>query len=64
LLQKPVYTEADKQAILKAIKQLDLEEDDESEFVILRQNRARLLKRPQGGRRKSLPMGAATGLAG
>lgn len=49
LLQKPVYTAADKQKILAAIDRLDLNEDDESKFVILRQNRGRLLKRPANG---------------
>jgi hypothetical protein len=49
ILQKPVYTEANKQAILEAIDRLGLNRDDESRFVILRQNRGRLLKRPQSG---------------
>jgi endonuclease/exonuclease/phosphatase family metal-dependent hydrolase len=49
LLQKPIYSEADKQAILATIAQLDLIDDDESTFVILRQNRGRLLKRSQTG---------------
>ena len=49
LLQHPVYTSADKQAILAAIDRLSLNDDDESRFVILRQNRGHLLKRPQSG---------------
>src|SRR4051812_30853795 len=49
ILQKPVYAPADKQKILAAISQLGLDQDDESTFVILRQNRGHLLKRPQSG---------------
>jgi predicted extracellular nuclease len=49
LLQKPVYTDADKQAILAAIERLELNQDDESKFVILRQNHGHLLKRPASG---------------
>jgi endonuclease/exonuclease/phosphatase family metal-dependent hydrolase len=49
LLQRPVYTAATKQAILAAIDRLGLNRQDESRFVILRQNRGRLLKRPQSG---------------
>jgi endonuclease/exonuclease/phosphatase family metal-dependent hydrolase len=49
ILQKPVYTDADKQMILEAIERLDLNQDDDAEFVTLRQNRGRLLKRPRSG---------------
>ena len=49
LLQKPTYTPVDKQAILAAIEQLGLTRSDESAFVILRQSRGRLLKRPRSG---------------
>jgi endonuclease/exonuclease/phosphatase family metal-dependent hydrolase len=49
ILQKPVYSDADKQAILAAIERLGLDQDDESRFVILRQNRGHLLRRPQTG---------------
>src|SRR5215212_3195274 len=49
VLQKPVYTEADKQAILAAVERLGLNRDDDSEFVILRQNRGHLLTRPPSG---------------
>ena len=49
LLQESVYTEADKQVILEAIERLGLNQDDDSEFVTLRQNRGRLLKRPRSG---------------
>lgn len=49
LLQKPVYTAADKAAILASLAQLGLTRSDESTYVILRQNRGRLLKRPASG---------------
>jgi endonuclease/exonuclease/phosphatase family metal-dependent hydrolase len=49
ILQKPVYTAANKQAILTSIDRLGLNKADESKFVILRQNRGHLLKRPQSG---------------
>lgn len=49
LLQKPVYTPADKTKILVEIGKLGLNSADENKFVILRQNRGRLLKRPQAG---------------
>src|SRR2546423_721376 len=49
LLQKPVYTPANKQAILASIDRLGLNKQDDSKFVILRQNRGRLLKRPKSG---------------
>src|SRR5262249_32962270 len=46
-LQRPVYTNSDKEAILADIDRLGLSRNDESEFAILRQNRGRLLKRPK-----------------
>jgi endonuclease/exonuclease/phosphatase family metal-dependent hydrolase len=49
ILQHPVYSETDKQAILAAIDRLGLNDDDDSKFVILRQNRGHLLKRPESG---------------
>lgn len=49
LLQKPVYSPAVKQKILDSVDALDLSRSDESKFVILRQNRGRLLKRPTSG---------------
>src|SRR5215208_5381917 len=49
ILQKPVYTKANKRAILASIERLDLNRRDESKFVILRQNRGRLLKKPRSG---------------
>lgn len=48
-LQKATYTAADKTAILKDLAELGLKKDDESEYVILRQNRGRLIKRPKSG---------------
>jgi endonuclease/exonuclease/phosphatase family metal-dependent hydrolase len=49
LLQKPVYTEAHKKKIIASIEKLGLKKSDESKFVLLRQNRGHLLKRPQSG---------------
>lgn len=49
LLQNATYTPADKAAILAALDQLGLNQSDESQFVILRQNRDRLLQRPPSG---------------
>src|SRR2546425_10666511 len=47
ILQKPVYTPADKNKILASIDKLGLNKQDESKFVILRQNHGHLLKRPK-----------------
>ena len=49
LLQEPTYTNAIKKDILASIEKLGLNKKDESDFVILRQNRGRLLKRPKSG---------------
>ena len=49
ILQTPVYTPAIKKKILKIIGRLGLNKQDESKFVILRQNRGHLLKRPKSG---------------
>ncbi len=49
LIQKETYSQADKTAILKVLDQLGLKRSDESDYVILRQNRGRLLKRPKSG---------------
>lgn len=49
LLQKPEYSDADKKEIAQAVKRLGLTKSDESEFVLLRQNRGRLLKRSKIG---------------
>jgi endonuclease/exonuclease/phosphatase family metal-dependent hydrolase len=57
LLQKTVYTEADKQAILASIDRLGLGKSDESEFIILRQNRGHLLQRPRSGPAKVIADG-------
>jgi endonuclease/exonuclease/phosphatase family metal-dependent hydrolase len=49
LLQEPTYTDSIKKDILAAIETLGLDKKDESDFVILRQNRGLLLKRPKSG---------------
>jgi hypothetical protein len=50
LLSKPTYTPTDKKKILEGLKDLGvLKKDDAGEFVLLRQNRGKLLKRPQNG---------------
>jgi endonuclease/exonuclease/phosphatase family metal-dependent hydrolase len=46
-LQRPVYSNANKQAILDDLDRLGLNRSDESEFARLRQNRGGLLKRPK-----------------
>ena len=49
LFRKPVYSPADKNAMLTLLKALGLERKDESELVLLRRNRGSLLKRPRDG---------------
>ncbi|HMH52388.1 MAG TPA: endonuclease/exonuclease/phosphatase family protein [Candidatus Acidoferrum sp.] len=50
LFGKPTYSAADKNAILKGLKDLGvLKDDNAGPFVRLRQNRGKLLKRPQTG---------------
>lgn len=49
LLAKETYTASDKNAILASLDNLGLSESDESKFVILRQNRGRLVKRSATG---------------
>lgn len=49
ILQKPVYTPTDKTKILASINKLGLNKQDDSKFVILRQNRGHLLARPKSG---------------
>jgi hypothetical protein len=49
LIQKPVYSAADKTAILGSLAKLGLNKSDETKFVILRQNHGHLLKRPKTG---------------
>jgi endonuclease/exonuclease/phosphatase family metal-dependent hydrolase len=48
LIQKATYSAADKAGLLSLLEGLGLLEDDESDFVILRQSRGRLVKRPRG----------------
>lgn len=47
-LQQAVYTAADKTAILADLEILGLKRSDESPFVLLRQNKGKLVKRPAG----------------
>jgi len=50
LIAKADYSAADKKAILEGLDELGvLKKDDAGEFVLLRQNRGKLLKRPQHG---------------
>src|ERR687898_2170730 len=50
LLNKPLYSAADKQKIKDLLLEFGLEKrDDGGEWVILRQNRGKLLKRPRAG---------------
>jgi endonuclease/exonuclease/phosphatase family metal-dependent hydrolase len=50
LFEKPTYSAADKKSILKGLKDLGvLKDDNAGEFVRLRQNRGKLLKRPNSG---------------
>jgi hypothetical protein len=46
-LQKPAYSDADKQAILDDMEVLGLSRSDDSQFAVLRQNRGGLVKRPK-----------------
>jgi len=49
LLRQTAYGAADKTEIVRLLKQLGLERSDTSPFVILRQNRGRLVRRPRAG---------------
>jgi endonuclease/exonuclease/phosphatase family metal-dependent hydrolase len=49
LFQKENYTDASKKRILQLLKSLDILKKDDSPFVILRQIRGKLLKRPKTG---------------
>jgi hypothetical protein len=50
LFAKPTYSAADKKSILDNLKDLGvLKDDNAGEFVRLRQNRGKLLKRPKSG---------------
>jgi len=48
LFGKPSYSAADKAKIITLLDKLGLKKSDESKFAILRQNRGKLIKRPQG----------------
>src|SRR2546426_12426233 len=58
-LQKPVYTAANKKAIVASLKKLGLNKSDESKCVILRENRGHLLKRPKSGPPAAVAKGRA-----
>ena len=49
ILVKGTYTDADKATILTSLDNLGLRDSDENKFVILRQNRGHLVKRPASG---------------
>lgn len=49
ILAKSTYTDTDKSAILTSLDNLGLSDSDENKFVILRQNRGRLVKRSASG---------------
>jgi endonuclease/exonuclease/phosphatase family metal-dependent hydrolase len=49
ILGKDTYTASDKTKIVALLDILGLKKSDESKFAILRQNRGKLVKRPQGG---------------
>ncbi len=49
ILQKATYTAADKAQIIALMKDLGIENDDTGKFVVLRQNRGRLISRHQNG---------------
>src|SRR6266704_6826839 len=49
ILRSPQYTAADKRKIVTLLGVLGLTKSDESQFVILRQNRGKLLRRPRSG---------------
>ncbi len=48
LITQPLYSTQDKQKIIELLKSLGLEKSDSNKFIILRQNRGRLIKRPRG----------------
>ena len=49
LLAKGTYTNTDKNAMVASLTKLGLDQSDENKFVILRQNRGKLVKRPASG---------------
>jgi hypothetical protein len=64
ILRKETYSSADKKKIVTLLDNLDLKQSDESEFVILRQNRGRLLKRSRGKPIEIVAAGAGDWTAG
>ena len=64
LLQEPTYTGPIKKDILAAIEALGLNKKDESDFVILRQSRGRLLKRAKSGPPEVVAEAGTLGSAG
>ena len=49
ILAKATYTAADKKKIVELMKKLGIDRKDDGRFVILRQNRGHLVKRPRSG---------------
>lgn len=49
LLGEPIYTDQDKAQMVKLLTELGLSKSDKGPFVILRQNRGSLVKRPKAG---------------
>jgi endonuclease/exonuclease/phosphatase family metal-dependent hydrolase len=49
LIQAPIYTASIKTSILDSLEKLGLKKASQSKFAILRENRGKLLKRPQSG---------------
>ncbi|CAI8760772.1 endonuclease/exonuclease/phosphatase family protein [Pseudomonas chlororaphis] len=49
LLGEPIYTDQDKAQMVKLLTELGLSKSDQGPFVILRQNRGSLVKRPKAG---------------
>ncbi|MBO6639188.1 MAG: endonuclease/exonuclease/phosphatase family protein [Roseitalea sp.] len=49
LFEKPIYSAADKARMIALLIQLDLERSDRGDFVLLRQIRERVVRRPRNG---------------
>ena len=64
VLGKAKYTSADKKKIVDLMKKLKIDKKDDGPFVILRQNRGHLVKRPKNRPIESLRMAARIGSAG
>jgi len=47
IIQKPVYSKADKKKLLKCIEELNLNSKGESKYFILRKTRGQLIKKPK-----------------